>query len=479
VRVPASWRQRGPALLGAALALSLFAAAIAGFHDRRHDDAFITYRYGENIARGRGFVFNPGERLMGSTSPGQALLAALGHASLGHDRLPDAMNVLGIGAWLAQAALFMRLLAPALGRLGAGVVAAGLAAGAAQSWAWISLETNLAFALALGAVVQGLAGRWAFAAVLAALAGLARPDAFLAAALLAPLAWAAGASRAWRAALVFLGLALPWPVFAWFYFGSPLPMTARIKFRQSGLVEYAGHALSHPALTLFDSAAPAVVVATWALALGGAVALVRVRRSLLVLPAWAIAHVGAYLYLRPTLLHTWHLYPAVALVAVFVLALPAALIRSRSGPVRVGASVVCLLLVGLWTARLVEAARRYPEEYWTARRHAVYDAVAAYLRKHALPGERVAALEVGTIAYQADVPMHDGAGLTSLQPKSMPADVRWSLYVTHQLRGWREPGWQAPARLVVPGHSPKAAFGSGRFRAWLYRVGPDPVESER
>jgi len=452
--------------------LALLGAAVAAFHDRRHDDAFITYRYGENLARGRGFVFNPGERLMGSTSPGQALLAALGHAGFGHDGLPDAMNVLGIGAWLVQAALFMKLLTPALGLRGAGVVAAGLVAGAAQSWVWVSLETNLAFALALGAVAQGLAGRWMLAAALAALAGLARPDAFLAAALVALLALSAGPSRTWRAGLVFLALALPWPAFAWAYFGSPLPLTARVKFQQSGLFEYGGHLLTHPALTLLDSAAPAAVAATWVLAIGGAAVLARLQRSLLVLPAWAVAHLGAYLYLRPTVLHTWHLYPVVALIAVFVLAVPARLLDSRSRPVRIAASAACLLLVGLWSARLVDASRRYPDEYWTARRNAVYEAVAAYLREHARPGERVAALEVGTIAYQADVPMHDGAGLTSLQPKAMPADVRWSLYVTHQLRGWRDPAWQPPELLVVPGQTPVATFGSGKFRAWLYRVGP-------
>jgi arabinofuranosyltransferase len=33
------------------------------------DDAFITYRYVQNILAGNGFVYNPGERVLGSSTP--------------------------------------------------------------------------------------------------------------------------------------------------------------------------------------------------------------------------------------------------------------------------------------------------------------------------------------------------------------------------------------------------------------------------
>ena len=33
------------------------------------DDAYITYRYARNLATGRGFVYNPGEAVMGTTAP--------------------------------------------------------------------------------------------------------------------------------------------------------------------------------------------------------------------------------------------------------------------------------------------------------------------------------------------------------------------------------------------------------------------------
>ena len=57
------------------------------------DDAFITMRYAANLAAGKGFVYNAGQRVLGTTSPLFALLlapvarfagpAALPHAALG------------------------------------------------------------------------------------------------------------------------------------------------------------------------------------------------------------------------------------------------------------------------------------------------------------------------------------------------------------------------------------------------------------
>lgn len=43
---------------------------------RTLDDAYITYRYTRNILAGNGFVFNPGERELGTTTPLYTLLLA-------------------------------------------------------------------------------------------------------------------------------------------------------------------------------------------------------------------------------------------------------------------------------------------------------------------------------------------------------------------------------------------------------------------
>ena len=61
--------------------------------DWAYDDPFITFRYAENLARGLGFVYNSGERVLSTTTPLFALLlAVLSHSGLD---LPHLANLIG------------------------------------------------------------------------------------------------------------------------------------------------------------------------------------------------------------------------------------------------------------------------------------------------------------------------------------------------------------------------------------------------
>lgn len=59
-----------------------------------YDDAFITFRYAQNLAAGHGLVYNIGERILGTTSPLFALILSL-PALLGLD-LPLVAQILNI-----------------------------------------------------------------------------------------------------------------------------------------------------------------------------------------------------------------------------------------------------------------------------------------------------------------------------------------------------------------------------------------------
>jgi hypothetical protein len=62
--------------LPAVLALAAFSVRLLpGL--RIVDDAYITYRYALNIAHGHGFVYNPGEFVLGTTTPLYTLLLAV------------------------------------------------------------------------------------------------------------------------------------------------------------------------------------------------------------------------------------------------------------------------------------------------------------------------------------------------------------------------------------------------------------------
>ncbi len=136
-----------------ALAVALWAALAAPFVWRfsgdAPDDVFITYRYAQNLAAGRGFVFNPGERVFGLTDPG--LGAALGalHAATGAP-----IPLLGTLATAAALVSIAALLFAGAVRSGHGVAAAaggGLVAASGYLWAGQGSGPVVALALLLAA----------------------------------------------------------------------------------------------------------------------------------------------------------------------------------------------------------------------------------------------------------------------------------------------------------------------------------------
>src|SRR5262249_12054034 len=73
------------------------------------EDALITLRYADTLGHGLGCVFNAGERVLGTTTPLQALLLAPVARALGRDALIPAAVALGIAASGACAWLIVRL----------------------------------------------------------------------------------------------------------------------------------------------------------------------------------------------------------------------------------------------------------------------------------------------------------------------------------------------------------------------------------
>jgi hypothetical protein len=107
------------------------ATTFAWFRELRHDDAFITFRYARNIAEGAGFVFNPGEHVLGTTSPLFTLVAAGLYVLVG-EALPTAAIAVNAVAVVCQAALVYLLLRDAA-PVAAFVVSLCVAHGAAKN----------------------------------------------------------------------------------------------------------------------------------------------------------------------------------------------------------------------------------------------------------------------------------------------------------------------------------------------------------
>jgi hypothetical protein len=221
-------------LVAGLLVVALLARLVPG--ERLVDDAYITFRYAHNLVEGFGFVYNPGERVLGTTTPLYALLLAglaLATGSRDFAALALAVNAL---AGAASVGLLYALGNRFAGHRAPAVAAALLWAVAPYSvtFAIGGMETDLAVALLLAASYAHVAGRPRAMAALSALALLARPDT----AILLGLLWLDLAlTQLWkrqlvgvlREGLIALALLLPWLVFGTLYFGSPFTNSVAAK----------------------------------------------------------------------------------------------------------------------------------------------------------------------------------------------------------------------------------------------------------
>lgn len=228
-------------------ALAVTARLVPG--PRTIDDAFITFRYARNILAGNGFVYNPGERVLGTTTPLYTFLLVLLASLSGGAQAPFPQIALGINA-LADAGVCLLLI-----WLGRRLKAAPAGVAAALVWAILpfsvtfaigGLETSVYVLLLTGAVCAHLSGRHKLAALTGALCVLTRPDALI---LIGPLAldrlitWLTrfrqrpkpprSGDHSLRSYLVeasaFILPLLAWTVFSTVYFGSPLPHSVTAK----------------------------------------------------------------------------------------------------------------------------------------------------------------------------------------------------------------------------------------------------------
>lgn len=218
---------------------------------RTIDDAFITFRYARNILAGNGFGYNPGEHVLGTTTPLYTiLLSTLGLLTGGEQAsFPQIAIVVNAVADAFTCLLLLnlgrRLASPQVG-LGAALVWA--IAPSSVTFAIGGLETSLYVLLLTGTISAYLQRRPLLTALLGALALLTRPDALL---LLGPLGLDRLLSELrnkrnlnheqrpgvhcyhlrplFKEAILFSLILLPWVIFATVYFGSPIPHSIAAK----------------------------------------------------------------------------------------------------------------------------------------------------------------------------------------------------------------------------------------------------------
>ena len=221
--------------------LAITARVVPG--PRTIDDAYITYRYAQNLLDGHGLVYNEGERVLGTTTPLYALTLAGFGLLLGGSQAPFPWISVAINTLAdATTCLFLIGIAKRIGFHRTGIATAAIWAIAPMSvtFAIGGMETSFFIALMSGTFYFYSKDRPVPAALFASLSLLTRPDSLL---FILPIL----ADRlrrilprcrfnpdplpiSFREGVAFLGPTLSWFSIATIYYGKPLPnsMAAKI-----------------------------------------------------------------------------------------------------------------------------------------------------------------------------------------------------------------------------------------------------------
>ena len=381
-----------------------------------YDDPFITYRYARNLAQGAGFIYNPGERVLSTSTPLFTLLLAAGFPLW--PNLPHLANLIGAFS-LGLGGFFLWNLGCTWGM--------GL-----ERWALLLLyptfplvtgtlgsETPLYLALCLGAFAAYARENQLLAAALSALAVLTRLDGVLIPIVLSFYhVLKKHRLPSWKAVAIFGCLTLPWFVFAWIYFGHPLPITLFTKHHQGSL------AVSQHFL-------PGIMTITgWyaknlyfqleiVLSIIGLAFVIWWKRQWLPLLAWTAVYSLAYQTLGVSR-YFWYYAPLIPVFIILVTLGLAFLTHIKDSPllsVRLPAleNFSRLSLIAISMLLVFSQA----QASWLARDQnslifPFYRSIGEWLNANTPPDARIGMLEVGIIGYYAQRPVIDFAGL--IQP---------------------------------------------------------------
>jgi len=381
--------------------------AVVVLQSAAQDDAYITYRYATNLAHSVGFVYNAGERVLGTTTPLFTILLGAG-ARFGVS--PEAA-----APWLA---VVFDVLIGVVGWL-------ALRTGVDRSLAWLWLLLYATFYLPLQACTHGMESQLFVLLVLATLvcferrlvaptgaflglAVLVRPEAVL----LTPLLFLEnrmGERRLrsrdlMRLAGIALVIVLPWAVFAQSYFGTVIPnsVTAKTFSANASFADWVGAFIGRNPM----------MAGLWLLFAVGAISLLRrnAAASRMWL-AWTLIYLLFMLIARPPFYAAWYgppVTPGFLLgVAAGALALAGIVLRSQ----RVRMAVVALA----WSALAVVAWRPSMASMRTYKSviDSVYIPMGGWIREHALPTDTVFAGDIGFIGWISQCRILDAAGLVS------------------------------------------------------------------
>ena len=364
------------------------------------DDAYIFYTYARNIATGHGYVFNVGERILGTTSPLYSLtLAALymGLRPLRIVTIPGIGHLVGaVGLWVA-AFLGMRILRDTGLRTGALFYPLIFLASPLHRDA-VGMETFLTVALVISAFYLYQRERLVGVAVVSGLAVLSRPDAIIVPVILfADYVLTRRKLPPWKCIAILVLILVAWAIFSAVYFGELLPHTLTAKVAQTrsgrwgtGFIFLRGLAeLPWKVSAIFTLAALYLLFVDRSWFRHRVVVLIFLSNLLYLIAYGLVLNPPAYGWYYSPLSAGMALAPALALDSLF------GRLRSRSWFNARAATVALVVVLSL--AAVVRPIRTFKKG--PSAKYEIYTKASAWLNDNAPDGSSLAANEIGVIGY--------------------------------------------------------------------------------
>jgi hypothetical protein len=417
-------------------ALAILARALPGL--RTIDDAYITFRYSRNLLAGAGFVYNPGEAVLGTTTPLYTLLMA-GLAGLtGSGDFPQFAVIVNALADAVTAALLYRLARQLLDSrvpaLALGVL--WTVSPMSVTFAIGGMETSVGILWMVAAFSACLAERTWLAAFFAALALLTRPDTLI---WVGPLALEVliRALRErrfpWTEAAWLVVPVTPWILFATLTFGGPLPNSVAAKAVAYALppTQALERLIQHYATPFFEHRAfriPAIGIVGGlalypALAAIGGLKLVRDDARTWPLVAYPWLYFATFAIANP-LIFRWYLAPPLPFYFLCILAgiwTLTGTLRAERWRVAVPAALYAGMLamsLNVWTPHPDHGPDRPTPEMAWHKLELLYEGVGRELAPDVTAETVVAAGDIGAIGYFSGAEVLDTLGLISPQAVS-------------------------------------------------------------
>ena len=419
-------------ILGVALVVRLF---LWGYGQALEEDFFITLRYADNLAKGYGFVFNAGERVLGTTTPLYTLWLTFG--ILLHLNPIVLAQVTGIIADLGTCYCLFRV-GRALGKEAVGLGAGLCVALAPVNLIWASKGMEAGVVALVGIAVwmfyleRKMVPAWGCAALLV----LLRIDGFAVVMVLLVASMWRDRRVDGKGLLAFALLLLPWIVFAFSYFGSPIPVSLQAKLVVYGWGVQARFPNFLPLLKHLFANPFGAIIGVGNLLFLRSLLQEKGAHRVLVFPLLTLLIHYAGMGLSKVFLFGWYFVPPTPFLYFFAVYGLSQLVPQKSLRIPAVAGVLSASVVmgGFSVPRVAQTLRSGQEEENRLR-----IPMGLWLKENAQKDDRVMLEPIGYVGYYSGLRMFDTVGLVS--PEVLPyyrSEIR-SPY--HELWQRFQPEW--------------------------------------